>query len=454
MSKNALTTSEYLKNTSREYAIYVCENRSIPRITDGLKDAQRKALWLLRKKTDKIKVVSLGGEMISSNLYLHGDASANDTISKLAAPYLNNIPLIKGIGQFGTRVAPVKGIGAPRYVYVKKSKTTEMLIYPDLDIVPLKENYDGSKMEPITFLPIIPMVLLNGISGIAVGWATEILPRSLNDIIRATLASIDKKRFNKLIPSYDYLDLTVNAVGGTPNAWEFTGKLKKIDGSTVKITELPQDLTLEKFKARLVQFEEDGKIRDWIDRSTKHINVEIKFKRGTVTSWSESKLKKFFKLTSRKTERIVVINWDGKAIRQYPNAEDVVRDFVEWRFVYYIKRYEKKLDNTNEELKYWEALKMCFDADLPGKLVTLQDRAAIADTVDKITKKLKLSKDEIDRIVSVPTYNWAKDRLIHIKQRIIDLTNDRDIYQDLLDNPDKILAIFRQEVEALKKEKF
>ena len=145
--------SDYLLDTSRDYSIYVCESRSIPKVTDGLKDGQRKALYLLRNRQDKIKTISLAGEMISSGLYLHGDSSASGAISLLAAPYTNNIPLLEGIGNFGTRVAPVEGIGAPRYTYVKRGTAAQNLVYQDLAIIPMQENYDGSTMEPVTFLP-------------------------------------------------------------------------------------------------------------------------------------------------------------------------------------------------------------------------------------------------------------------------------------------------------------
>ena len=121
--------SDYILDTSREYSIYVCENRAIPKVADGLKDAQRKALWLMRNKNEKIKTVALAGQMISENLYLHGDQSAAGSISMLAAPYVNNVPLLDGIGSFGTRVAPVEGIGAPRYTYVKRGKAAQELMF-------------------------------------------------------------------------------------------------------------------------------------------------------------------------------------------------------------------------------------------------------------------------------------------------------------------------------------
>ena len=199
-----INSSKYINDTSLSYALYVASTRALPSITDGLKDGQRKALWLMRNKGDKIKTVSLSGEMIQSNLYVHGDMSASDTIGKLAAPYLNNIPLLEGIGNFGTKITPGE-IGAARYTYVKKPKYANNLVYNDLDLIELKENYDGSNLEPISFLPLLPLVLLNGISGIAVGWKTDILPRSKKDLQKAVEAVLSNKKIPKLKPHFSSL---------------------------------------------------------------------------------------------------------------------------------------------------------------------------------------------------------------------------------------------------------
>lgn len=446
------TPSNYLLDTSRDYSIYVCESRSIPKVSDGLKDGQRKALYLMRRRQNEIKTISLAGEMISSGLYLHGDSSASGTISLLAAPYANNIPYFEGIGNFGTRVAPVEGIGAPRYTYVKRGDAADHLIYQDLNIIPMQENYDGSTLEPVTFLPIVPIVLLNSISGIAVGWSTEILPRNIKDIIDATVAAIDGKKVKRLVPSYDYLETKVKHLGG--NAWEFTGSLEILDTSKVRITELPPGETVDKFKARLIQYEEDGKIQDFVDRSTSTIDIEVKFKRGTLKDWTEEKLLKFFKLVTKKTERIVVIDWNGDAIRQYDSAEDVVVDFVEWRFKFYIQRYQKLFDDTSYELRYWRGIKACFDNDLPSKLISLLNKAKIEGEVRTITEKFNLDDEQIDKIASLPTYRWAKDALKQCKDKIRELSALEKEYKRLLKNPDDIKAIFREEVLALKKQKF
>jgi len=307
------TTSDFINTSSKEYAIYTAQNRAIPSICDGLKDGQRKMLWLMRNKSEKVKTISLAGQVIQEGLFLHGDVSAAETISRLAAPYLNNVPLFEGVGAFGTRVGP-DSWGAPRYTYVKRSKAAEALLYPDLDIVPMKPNYDGSVMEPVNFLPLVPLVLLNGVSGIAVGWSTEILPYSLDSLIAATVAAIDKKPLPALTPSYDYLDVGVSSLGN--NSYECTGKVV-IEGSTViRVTELPPDLSLEKFKARLNQMEDEGSISTYIDRSTKTIDVEIRFKRGAIEGWDQDKFIGFLKLKSKTTQRLVVLDFNSTSIRQ------------------------------------------------------------------------------------------------------------------------------------------
>jgi DNA gyrase/topoisomerase IV subunit A len=447
--KTSTPTSDYIKDTSREYSIYVCESRAIPSVADGQKDGPRKALWLMRTRSDKIKTVSLAGEMISSGLYVHGDASASDSISALAAPFLNNVPLFEGIGAFGTRVAPKEGIGAPRYTYVKRAKAAEMLLYKDLDIVPLTDNYDGSVKEPEHFLPLIPLVLLNGVQGIAVGWSTNILPRNLKKLVAATQQVLDGKEPKGLEPYYDYLNVSVHNL--EPNVWEFTGRAEIINTSQVKITELPPGMTLDSFRKRLVKMEEEDKIVTFIDDSTKVIDIKVTFKRGELKGWTEDDIINYFKLRQRETERIVVVDWNGTSIRQYDSAETLVKEFVEWRLKWYAKRYEKMLDDDNYELKYWQGVKACFDAKLPERLSKKTDKADIESDVSTITTSVGLDASQIDKIVSLPTYRWAKDFLVTVKDNISRLQANVKDYKAILKSPDRIKEIYKQELEELKK---
>lgn len=446
MNVKELVPHDYILETSKEYSIYVAENRSIPKVSDGLKDGQRKALWLLRNSGDKHKTIGLSGHLLSSGLYLHGDASASATISNLAAPFQNNVTLIEGIGSFGTKVKPYD-IGAPRYTSVKRSKNAQSLLYHDLNIVPLKDNYDGSTKEPITFLPVVPLVLLNGVNGIAVGWSTSILPRRLEDIKKATLAAIEGKKIPVLQPCYEYLDTTVKHVEG--NTWEFFGKLKFEDKNSVRITELPPDLSLEKFKDRLDSYEDDGKIQSYDDYSTKAINILVKFKRGGLNEFAnEQELIDFFKLKSRKTERIVVIDWNYESIREYETAEKVVEDFVQWRFGHYVTRYETLKSDRNTELNYYLGVKACFDKGLPNKLSTFENKAAVVEAIRDMTKDL--TNDQVESIASFASYRWAKDNYQTVLNKIAELQSEIKLYESYLGDHSKIWNIFKDEVKGIK----
>jgi DNA gyrase/topoisomerase IV subunit A len=443
-----LLTNEYIRNSYKEYAIYVSSSRAIPRITDGLKGVQRKILWVLRNKTDKIKTVSLAGEIISENLYVHGDQSAQDAISSLAAPYLNNRTIIEGIGNFGSRISP-NGWGAGRYTYVKKSKNTERLIYCDMDIIPLVENYDGSNVEPETFLPLIPIVLLNGVFGIVPGWATSILPRSFSDLIEATIAAIDGKRIKRLVPKYEYLNIHTKLL--EKNKWEFSGSIEILDTTTVQINELPPSMGIDKIKDHLNKLEEEDLINDYTDNSTDVINIEVKFKRGVLANMTEDSLLDFFKLREKQAEAIVVVDWDGKTIKQYDSAEEIVEQFVQWRIGWYTKRYNKNLNDDTYELKYWEALKKCFDEGLAGKIQAKKNKQDLENEVRKITKDIGIDDKQVDKIVSLPSYKWCQDFYQEIKDKIKELKVNMKEYKSILRDKVRIKEIYKTEVLALRK---
>lgn len=443
--------SEYVDITSKDYAIYVAENRAIPKVTDGLKAAQRKALWLMRNKAEKVKTASLAGEMIQSGLYVHGDAPAAEAVSALAAPYINNLPLLEGKGTFGTRVAP-SAWGAARYTYVKRSKVAQELLYKDLDIVPLVDNYDGSTKEPDHFLPLVPIVLLNGISGIAVGWSSEILPHKLEDLVDACTKVLQGKKVPELIPTYSKFNIRTKRIEG--NSWEFSGMVDIVDTSTARVIELPADLSLEKFKSKLDDLEDQGKIKSYIDKSTSQINVTIKFKKGSIKGWSEEKLLNLLKLKSKKTQRIIVIDWNGTSIRQYERAEELVKDFVEWRLTWHRKRFENLLANARDDLNFYRALEECFKQKLPEQILTLKTRKDVKNKIIQITKKFKLTDEQTERIVVIPSYRWAKDSLKEIKEKIKDIKLQIKEYEEILKDQNKLKNIYKEELKEIKKAKF
>lgn len=442
------SSSQYLLDSSREFAIYVCETRSIPRITDSLKDSQRKALWVVRNRTDKTKTISLAGDMISEGLYLHGDASAANAISMMAAKFCNNVPLLEGIGQFGSRVNPT-GWAAPRYTYVKPSAATRDLIYPDADIIPVRENYDGSTIEPVTFLPIIPMVLLNGISGMGVGWSTEILPRSLSDIIQGTLSALSGQPVAKLKPSFAYSTCDVTNV--KENVWEFTGKIRRLSSTVVEITDIPPGMNLEKVRETLNDLEEThDAVNGYQDNSTSAISISVKFKRGELERLTDEQLLTLFKLRSRKTERIVVIDWDGQSIRQYQTAEEIFPLFVEWRLNFYRKRYENLLAHDTNELNFWKAVVAAFKGRYPSSVMKKANKSEALDLLAGMVKT-PISDQQMDKIVNLPTYRWTDEYRIEAEGKITHYEKQLQEWQSFLNDEAKLRGQYRKELLALRK---
>lgn len=443
-----MSSSKFIKQISREYSLYVNETRAIPNVVDSFKEGQRIALWLIQPNKDKIKTITLAANMMAK-LYQHGDASAAQSIQMLAAPYNNNNCYIEGHGNFGTKLS--SEYGAPRYTSVRRSKYAEDILYKDLDILTMKPNYDGSAESPIYFLPLLPIVLHNGISGMGVGFSCQILPRSLKSLIQATIDTLNNKPLKNLLPYYENYDIDVVAKGD--NKYELIGKVDIVDTSTILIKELPPGIDIENLRKRLNQMEEDDQIIGYEDKSAENVDILVKFKRGTVKDWTQEKAIDFFKLREKKTERIVVVGWDCKTIITYDSPEEVVKDFVQWRLSYYKTRYEKLLKDTSYDLIYWQALRSLFKHGFAKKLGGFISKQIMSDEILKISTKDKISVDEdqLNRILNLATYRWTKDFETEVSEKISELENNIMDFQEIIGSPELQKEIYISELEELKK---
>lgn len=446
--KPAEGSSEFIARISREYGIYTLEGRAIPSMTDGLKTSQRIALWLIRTKDSEVKTISLAGEMISSKLYVHGDASAAETISYLAAPYLNNHTMIQGEGQFGSRAAPSDGIGAPRYTEVKRSDFARKHLYVDTDILPMVENYDGSVLMPGTFLPLLPLVLLNGVKGIGTGWATLILPRRLSDLQKAVQEVLEHGKVRtKLMPHYERYDVDVIQDHANPSRYIIRGKLKIKNTSTVQVTELPPDLTLEKFRDHLIQLEDEGKIKDFTDSTTDRIDIDIKMSRMALEKHTEDSLIELFKLRSYKTENLIVLDPSGTSVKRYATAEKLIEDFVQWRLGWFRRRYEVKHEQEQAEALFWRTFVACFP-DVAKKVSGYKNREALRVAIRGAATDAGVdTTDEIvDKIAGLPVYGWTKEGRSEAEAKLKQCEADAQEYARIAADENRQKSIYQEEV--------
>ncbi|PPS93064.1 DNA topoisomerase 2 [Cryptosporidium hominis] len=161
--------------------------RSIPNLLDGLKPGQRKVLFATFKKklNNELKVAQLAGYVAEHSAYHHGESSLQSTIVNMAQNFVgsNNLNLLEPCGQFGSRKEGGKDASAARYIFTKLSKWTRY-IFPEADDPLLTYLYDdGQQIEPLYYVPIIPMILVNGTDGIGTGWSSSVPNYNPKDII-------------------------------------------------------------------------------------------------------------------------------------------------------------------------------------------------------------------------------------------------------------------------------
>lgn len=455
------STSEYIRRTSREYALYVNDFRSIPSSRDGLKMAQRIALWLMRDVSAPMTTMAFVGRMIESKLYVHGDASAAEMVSMMAAPYLNNVPVITGRGGFGTRSKP-KGIGSPRYTKVMRSKFAEDVIYCDIDSLPMVDNYDQSAQMPDTFLPMIPLSLLNGVVGIGVGWRSLILPRSFDDIQAAIIEYLRKGKIrNKLIPSYAKYDVTVEA-GDEPGRYIVSGKFERVKSNTIRITELcpttskGESWTTESYREHLIELEEAGKIRDFIDHSRDKIDIIVKFPGGVLETLGDDEIYKMLALRSTFTEGIIVIDHARQKVVEYPSPANLIMDFVDWRLSWYKDRYQRMVATERGNIQFWLSYIACHTGSkktdsVPSILSKIESKAKLRDHMRSCIADAKINPDDqiIERLADMAVHRWTKNGLVEARTAIEKSTANITEYEAIIRSPDRQKGVFLEEIGAL-----
>lgn len=340
--------TEYL-----DYAKYVVESRAIPSVIDGFKPTQRKiahaANRVWRTGNEKpMKVFQLAGIVASTTFYHHGNGSLEGAIVGMAQEFKNSMPLFQGIGQFGSLRSPEAG--APRYIGVKLNNNFKLL-YKDFELLD-PQHEEGEEIEPKFFLPIIPTVLLNGSSGIAVGFATNVLNRNPLDLINACLDVLnEKKRLKELNPWLKDFHGSYQKAEDGDRSWIYKGLFEVKNTTTVEITEIPPGFTYEKYETHLNGLIERGLLVSYDDNSSGRVNYTLKFSRSVLSDLiSKEKLEDTLKMNERETENLTVLDEFGK-LKIFNSAEEVVRYFVDFRLKYYQRRKDYLIKQLNGDLK-------------------------------------------------------------------------------------------------------
>ena len=423
----------------KEFSFYVIEHRAIPYIVDGLKPVQRRALWTASKyfKNDKIKVVKLAGTTLS--LHPHGSTAVEDAISNMAQRFsgTNNVTYFDGYGAFGSKImGPGNGIGAARYVSVKLNDNFHKIMGSDLELVEMKPNYDDTEQEPAAFLPIIPNILLNPIQGIAVGFACTILPRKLEDVIHCQQAYLDGKGFHEPKVYYEGYKGEIKKIDDT--TWETRGCFTK-SGRKLVITELPIGINRETYIRTLDYLEEKEIISSYTDDCTNDFHFTVNLK----VDLTDDEIYEKFKLTGNLNENITVIGFNGKVRKM--TVTEIIKEFTEYRFKQYIKRYKKLFYENKDEFEFKRDLLKVIVKGLFKKFPDLSK-----DKIKELLLENEIQEKNIARIIQTPIYRFGKDEVEKLKSELQELKKYLENLIKLCKDEDARKDEYKKELKAIK----
>jgi len=254
-----------------EYASYVILERAVPHLNDGLKPVQRRILHSMKRMDDGRynKVANIIG--FTMQYHPHGDASIGEALVQLGQKDL----LIDTQGNWGN-IYTGDSAAAPRYIEARLSKFANAVMF-NPKTTQWKLSYDGRNKEPVTLPVKFPLLLAQGVEGIAVGLASKILPHNFNELIDASIAYLKKEDF-ELYPDFltgGMADISRYNDGLRGGVVKIRARIKKVDSKTLVITDLPFGTTTEKLIESVLKANEKGKIKiKKIDDNTAE-NVEI-----------------------------------------------------------------------------------------------------------------------------------------------------------------------------------
>lgn len=434
-----MKSSGYIDKSRRDYSLYVLQMRAIPSLADGLKAGSRRVLWTARDG-QKYKSATLAGRTMP----LHPHAAPEGAINTLAAPYGNNIPLLQGYGAFGTLLRPT-AYGASRYTSVKVSNFTKDVVFRDLELVPMIDNYDGTLQEPKHFLPLVPVVLLNPTQGIAIGFATNILPRDLEEIIEVQIMFLQgrKRITHDIFPYFTPTNNIAEEYEETNNgniAYYFYGKVTHVNATTVIVTSLPYGLSHDKFIDHLDALKEADVINDYEDRSKDKYNIEIKFKRGKL----EKDVLQQLKLVSREVENLTVLDFDGSSVLGVDPIE-LIRRFTEWRLTWYLKRYQRLYDELTIRIQQYKDIITAIRENVGSRardVGSRQDLIALLKTIKIV---------HTDYIANFPVYRFTKEEKQKVENKLIEAEKLLKRYKQLIDDENERKRVYITELRDVLK---
>ncbi|EJW02059.1 hypothetical protein EDEG_03483 [Edhazardia aedis USNM 41457] len=454
--------------------------RSIPCLVDGFKPGQRKVLFscFKRKLTQEVKVAQLAGYVSEHSAYHHGEASLCGTIINLAQNFVgsNNINLLSPNGQFGTRLQGGKDAASPRYLYTNLEKITRLIFRPEDDNILNYLSEDNITVEPEFYVPIIPMVLVNGPEGIGTGWSTTIPNYNVVDIIANIRKLMNNETQTNLVPFYKGFtgsitalpnerssrrnnsnssvdndpindSSTLNAINNNEstgfsmsnntesnnnlglgllnnnetlnniNTDSITARYKvtglyTINSDEVEIKELPVGMWTQTYKEFLETLVTDNTIKDFKEYHTENT---VYFKLLGTTNITHNNIEKKLKLSTTISLNNLVC-FDSKGfIKKYSSPSEIINEFYHIRLQFYSKRKEYLLKCLYEDLKKLEN-KVRFIKEIIEETLIIRKRKKCDIEQDLENRKYDMFEKSYDYLLNMPLLSLTLEKIQKLNQ--------------------------------------
>lgn len=423
MTTKPYKLSEVAQNEMLEFAQYTVASRAIPNMIDSLKPVQRFYLFSsLKNSRREFKKVSAVSGVVSDYGYNHGEVSASGAGQLMAATWRNNICLIEGRGSFGTR--QVQEAGAARYVYTRVSPNFDKYI-KDIDLSPTHE--DPEHEPPAFYLPVLPLVILNGASGIATGFATNILPRNESDVIAyiRDYLKLGKSRREIQVQFPDFRGTT--EYDKKTNRYVCKGVWRKPSKTRLLIEEIPYGFDRESYVKVLDDLEDQDLIVGYDDQTdNRGFRFEVTLKQNSSAIWSDRDIEKNFKLSKNHSENLTVIG-PNNDLREYTDPRDLIKDFVDYRLGVLQRRIDLRVAEHNELLR-WLKVKIEFiEAVLDEKIIFKGNNKRQVEA--QIAAETTALESDYNRLLGINILSLTSEQVAALRQEIKDTVKSLDYWQ-------------------------
>lgn len=418
-----MLVSEFFATDYVDYSSY--DNlRKIGSAVDGMKNTARKvACTIMDKKiTGEIKVSQLSSKMAEYTEYLHGDASG--VIVTMAQDFAgtNNVPLLDRGGNFGTRSIPEAS--APRYILTNGSDEMWKLFNKEDNNIVTKQTFEGDEIEPVFYLPSLPLLLCNGSSGISSGFAQKILPRDPKAIKKYLIYNLQGKNTTnkpfKNKPHWNNFNGIVEQ-GVNSAQWVIKGVVTRVNTTTVTISELPLGYNLKSYIAVLDTLEEDGHITSYKDNSDGEniFNFTVKMSRASLNKLTDDKLLDLLKLVKRVTENYTAMT-ASNTIHIFSSVDEIFQYYIDIKKDYLQIRKDYLLAKIKSDIQF-DASKYIFIKMIVEENLKINKRKKDVIIKDLVNIPKILERDgNYDYLLNMPIASLTVERMAKLMQDIKD----------------------------------